>query len=113
MSGILNVNSNSQLSSVIITDTSGLYTDILLNDNNLSSFDMSPITSNQDGISIDLTGNVFTSTTVDDLFNFLGTTGWLNGDIDISGQTPAAPPTAASLTARNTLTTDGWTITTD
>jgi hypothetical protein len=38
-----------------------------------------------------------------------------SGDIDLSGQTPAAPPSGAGLTAKAELEgrTPGWTITVD
>lgn len=36
-----------------------------------------------------------------------------NGTIQISGQTPAAPPSGAGITAKNNLISKGWTVLTD
>lgn len=66
---------------------------------------------------INLFNNNLSSTQVDAIFNDLvaNTPESLTraGTIIINGQTPAAPPTAASAAARALLTTAGWSITTD
>lgn len=64
-----------------------------------------------------LRNNRLTTTIVDAIFNdFVANTPESllhGGTIIINGQTPAAPPTAASLTARTALIGAGWSITTD
>jgi hypothetical protein len=67
--------------------------------------------------SIVTAGNKLTSSAVDQIFTeFVGATATpaTSGAANTSGQTPAAPPTAASLAERNSLvSTYSWTITTD
>lgn len=67
-------------------------------------------------INITLIFNELTSTEVDTVFNdYVANTPsfFPSGSFSTQGQTPSAPPTAASLTARNTLTAAGKTVTTD
>ena len=58
--------------------------------------------------------NIVTSN-VDDILNdfYAGASYGTGGTFVLSGQTPSAPPTLASLTARNDLQASGWTIITD
>jgi len=69
---------------------------------------------------IDLRGNQLSSTEVDTIFTSIvalsiNTTVYSSATrvIYTNSQTPAAPPTAASLSARTALITAGWTINTD
>ncbi len=65
---------------------------------------------------IDFSGNVYTSVFVDLFFARLWAHNWDHVSplvIDISGHTPPAPPTSASLTTRNAILAAGGSITTD
>ena len=66
---------------------------------------------------INLSNNRLSSTQVDDIFNFLYANSpellLTTGSISTQTQTPSAPPTPASLTARNAFTAAGWTLITD
>jgi len=91
---------------------------IILIDSNIGSFepalfrDQFPILEE-----ILLQTNSLSVSQVDELFNtFYANGGYLMSGtrtFNTSGQTPAAPPTAASLAARTALAADGWTIITD
>lgn len=43
----------------------------------------------------------------------LDTAGQLNGTVNVSSQTPSAPPSGAGITAKNNLIGKGWTVFTD
>lgn len=57
--------------------------------------------------------NRLTTSQVNDILILLDGYGLLTGTFDSSGQTPAAPPTGAGITAKNNLIGKGWTVTTD
>jgi hypothetical protein len=65
---------------------------------------------------IDLSGNTLSSTEVDAFCNELhGSTRWQAGykTLNVKFQTPTAPPTGSSLTARNAFTANFWAVFTD
>jgi hypothetical protein len=68
-------------------------------------------------IEVSVQGCKLTVSDVDNLFNDMVTNSWngilASGNINTQFQTPAAPPTAASLTSRNALIAKSWTLTTD
>lgn len=57
--------------------------------------------------------NVLTTANVNSILAALVATGISGGNVNISGQTPAAPPTGQGITDAADLVTDGWTVTTD
>jgi hypothetical protein len=70
-------------------------------------------------ITLNLSNNKFSVTTINqiliDLANnaIAGRTNFFSSTIDLSGQTPAAPPSGAGITAANTLISNGITVITD
>lgn len=63
-----------------------------------------------------LSGQCLNYLAIDQLFNYIDSDARSTdnvGTIDVSGQQPAAPPTAASQAARDSLVAKGWTIMTD
>jgi hypothetical protein len=93
-------------------------TTVSLNLNQIPSFSPALFLGNHPNLtSVAVSNNKLSSTQVDDIFNYLyanspellSTTGVIN----TFNQTPSAPPTAASLTARNAFTAAGWTLITD
>lgn len=89
-----------------------------LSNNQITSFVPSLFAGNMPNIGlINVFNNRLSASQVDAVFNDLvaNTPEVLSrtGTILIQGQTPAAPPTAASAAARALLTTAGWSITTD
>jgi len=66
---------------------------------------------------VNVANNKLSSAQVDEIFNFLYANSpellLTTGVIAINLQTPSAPPTAASLTARNAFIAAGWTLITD
>lgn len=62
---------------------------------------------------LDCSNNNLTSAEVNAILILLDGYGLLSGTFDSSGQTPAAPPTGAGITAANNLIGKGWTVTTD
>lgn len=88
---------------------------------NIVSFSPALFTASHNSLTlISLNNNTITSTEVDAIFNTLVATSPAATVysssvrlINISGQTPAAAPTGASLAARTALAAAGWTLTTD
>jgi hypothetical protein len=64
-------------------------------------------------IDLDLSGEKLNSTQVNSVLQTMFTFGYSFGTIDVSGQTPAAPPTGTGITAKNNLIYRGWKVTTD
>lgn len=64
-------------------------------------------------IDLDLSGELLSTASVNailqDIFNF----GYSFGTLNLSSQTPAAPPSGAGITAKNNLIYRGWNVTTD
>lgn len=105
------------VTNMVIEELSNL-TILSLGANQIPSFSPALFLGNfPDLTAIILSNNNLSSTQVDDIFNFLyanspellSTTGVIN----TTPQTPAAPPTTASLTARNAFIAAGWTLITD
>jgi hypothetical protein len=104
-------------SDFIITDLAQLnYISLQLNQ--ITGFSPALFLGNHPNLTIiDVSDNRLSSAQVDDIFNYLYANSpeilLTTGTIDTSTQTPSAPPTAASLTARNAFTAAGWTLITD
>lgn len=59
-------------------------------------------------IGLDLSGELFATAEVNSLLISLDALGTFFGSVDLSGQTPAAPPSGAGITALNNLIAKGW-----
>jgi len=64
-------------------------------------------------VTVDLSYNNFTSAFVNLVLEQLATNGVSGGTINVSNQTPAAPPTGDGVVAKNILLASGWIVTTD
>lgn len=64
-------------------------------------------------IDVDLSQNIIDSGGVNSVLANLVSNGQSGGTLDISSQTPSAPPTGAGITDAATLVTNGWSVTTD
>lgn len=62
---------------------------------------------------LDCGSNALTVPTVNTILGDLVSGGATGGTVDLSLQTPPAPPSGAGITAATTLGTRGWTVTTD
>lgn len=60
-----------------------------------------------------LDGNKLSTDSVNDILVLVAGNGVADGFIDLSGQTPTAPPTGAGITAKASLEANGWTVVTD
>lgn len=106
--------------SINIAGLSGLIT-LLVNSNGISSFSPALFTAAHNYlVTVNVQSNALTSTEVDAIFNTIVATSpaatvysSATREILTSLQTPAAPPTGASLAARTALLAAGWTLTTD
>lgn len=115
-----------------ITNSTSL-TSVSLQGNQLSSFDPAPLTNNVQFLALtqnDITSfdasnmpssitsffivnNQISVADVNAILIKLDTEGLLNGNVQTVGQTPAAPPSGAGITAANNLIGKGWTVLTD
>lgn len=62
---------------------------------------------------LEFQNNLFSTQKVNEILGKLVNNGLTGGRINISGQTPAAPPTGQGITDKATLISRGWTVTTD
>jgi len=60
-----------------------------------------------------ITNAALSQSVVNSILVDLDSHGILNGTVNLSGQTPAAPPSGAGITAAANLVINGWTVTTD
>lgn len=85
---------------------------LALNGNGLETFDISEL-SVSTLTDLNLSGNSLPSAEVDAILQALDTAGNTNGIVNLSGQTPAAPPGAGGIAAQGNLEGNGWTVTVD
>lgn len=64
-------------------------------------------------IALDLSAEKLTVSTVNSILSALDNFNRKFGTLDLSGQTPAAAPTGAGITAKNNLIAKGWSVSTD
>jgi hypothetical protein len=86
--------------------------DLQLANNGLETFDIAEL-SLSTLTSLILNGNSLPVAEVDAILEALDTAGNTGGIVNLSGQTPAAPPGAGGLAAQANLELDGWTVTVD
>lgn len=103
----------SNSSSITTINASGLASLIQLYAFNNALLTETIITGCSSLVDYNVTQCLLDSNEVDDVLIELANLGALNGAFDSSFQIIPAPPTGASLVARNTLTANGWTILTD
>lgn len=86
--------------------------DLQLAGNGLAGFDIAEL-SLSTLTSLNLSANAIPSADVDAILVALDTAGNTDGTVNLSGQTPAAPPGGAGLAAQASLELKNWTVTVD
>jgi len=109
--GVLEFQNNS-IPSVILPSSSGVFTELRFNNNNIVSFDVTPLTGANNNINpLRLNSNDMTTITMDQLISDLVSKGWQNGNLIIDSQSTGQLPTS---TAADFITLDtvlNWNIT--
>ncbi len=96
---------------VSITDISSFsgLTDFVINSNAITTLPNLPPTIT----TLDCSNNKVTTASINAALITVDANGLIGGTFTSNGQTPAAPPTGAGITAKNDLIVKSWTVTTD
>jgi len=99
---------NSGLTSANVA--SSTVTAITFVNNSLTSLDVSSCTALDE---LFVTSNNLSSSAVNTILIDLDNNGLSNGNVQLNGQSPSAPPTGGGITAKANLQAKGWTVVTD